>query len=227
MKLNLKKMSRWKLWTLFITGSIVFYIFGIGGNFGLSGNQADVMDEAKSPDAVVSDNMQGLDKPNNSQRDTMEFPSTEPSSSPSPAAAGNDPQPMSSPPITSESASPAADEKSSIPAVYQGKLASVQNGCMNQANSLVAELSAEVKAGQESKDGLSVSDLQSKYLPKIEAAERDCDKQFQDLIVSAEKEYQENGLSLKDIEVWKGQYEASKREAQKQAISTLMNSLSK
>lgn len=156
-----------------------------------------------------------------------EMPST-----PSPAADKEEPPlVMTASPIASASA-PAVEENMEVEAAsvqtnYMDKLAALQEACANKAGNIVKELAAEVQAGQKEKNSFSVSDLQSKFLPKIEAAEQDCDVQFHSLITSAEQEYQEKGIPLQDIEGWKAQYETAKRDAQKQAVETILSSLSR
>lgn len=110
---------------------------------------------------------------------------------------------------------------------YQGNLDTLQSGCTNKVNALASEISTDIKASQDSKEGMSISTLQSKYLPKIEAAEKDCDSQFNELMGAATKAYQEKNLTLQDIENWKSQYETTKSNAQNQALSSLMSLLSK
>lgn len=119
------------------------------------------------------------------------------------------------------------NEAVSVQAVYVDKLAILQEACANHAGSIVKELSAEIQEGQKAEEGLSVSSLQKKFLPKIAAAEQDCDAQFGNLVASAEQEYLEKGLPLQDIEGWKSQYEAAKRRTQQQAVETLLSSLSR
>ena len=118
-------------------------------------------------------------------------------------------------------------EAASIQSLYMDKLAKLHEACANQAGSIVKELSAEIQASQKGEEGLSVSSLQKKFLPKITGAEQDCDAQFGILVASAQQEYLEKGLPLQDIEGWKSQYDAAKRRTQQQAVETLLSSLSR
>lgn len=153
-------------------------------------------------------------------------------STPTPVPTNED---TSSPVASSTPVSPSAqvvketpeEEAVSVQAVYADKLATLQEACANQAGSIVKELSAEIQEGQKGEEGLSVSSLQKKFLPKITAAEQDCDAQFDNLVASAQQEYLEKGLPLQDIEGWKSQYDAAKRRTQQQAVETLLSSLSR
>lgn len=120
-----------------------------------------------------------------------------------------------------------SSEQTALRTTYQGKLDALQAGCTNKVSSLASELSAEIKAGQSSNEGISIASLQSKFLPKIEAAEKDCDSQFTALMNDASKSYQEKEMPLQDIENWKSQYEAAKRSAQSEALNSLMAIISK
>ncbi len=154
-------------------------------------------------------------------------PSTEPASSGSSDGSKNAVNlTTSSPtmPIPNESLN---SDQAAIRSTYQGKLDTLQTGCTNKVNTLAAELSAEIKANQDSQDGISISSLQTKFLPKIEAAESECDSQFNELMTHAAAAYQEKGLSLQDVEGWKSQYQTAKRNAQTQALNSLMGTLSK
>lgn len=147
-----------------------------------------------------------------------------------PAHEDSPPPATSSPPVASTTSivdSTPENEAVSVQAVYEDKLATLQEACANHAGSIVKELSAEIKEGQKAEEGLSVSSLQKKFLPKIAAAEQDCDAQFGNLVASAEQEYLEKDLPLQDIEGWKSQYEAAKRRTQQQAVETLLSSLSR
>jgi hypothetical protein len=134
------------------------------------------------------------------------------------------PAPSTTPPIPTETSS---SEQTELRSTYQGKLDALQAGCTNKVSSLASELSAEIKAGQASKEGVSIASLQSKFLPKIEAAEKECDSQFNNLMNDASKSYQEKEMPLQDIENWKSQYEAAKRSAQSEALNSLMAIMSK
>ena len=118
-------------------------------------------------------------------------------------------------------------EAASIQSLYMDKLATLQEACANNAGSIVKELSAEIQANQKAEEGLSVSSLQKKFLPRIAEAEQNCDAQFGNLVASAQQEYQDKGLPLQDIEGWKSQYDAAKRRTQQQAVETLLSSLSR
>jgi hypothetical protein len=118
-------------------------------------------------------------------------------------------------------------EAASIQSLYMDKLAILQEACANHAGSIVKELSAEIQANQKAEEGLSVTSLQKKFLPRIAEAEQNCDAQFGNLVASAEQEYLEKGLPLQDIGGWKSQYEAAKRRTQQQAVETLLSSLSR
>lgn len=153
-------------------------------------------------------------------------------STPTPVPTNED----TSPPVASSTpVSPSAqvvketpeEEAVSVQAVYADKLATLQEACANHAGSIVKELSAEIQTSQKGEEGLAVSSLQKKFLPKIAAAEQDCDAQFGNLVASAEQEYLEKGLPLQDIEGWKRQYDAAKRRTQQQAVETLLSSLSR
>lgn len=134
------------------------------------------------------------------------------------------PAPSITPPIPTGTSS---SEQTELRSTYQGKLDALQNGCTNKVNSLASELSAEIKAGQSSNEGISIASLQSKFLPKIEAAEKECDSQFTTLMNDASKSYQEKEMPLQDIENWKSQYETAKRNAQSEALNSLMSIMSK
>ena len=118
-------------------------------------------------------------------------------------------------------------EAASIQSLYMDKLATLQEACANNAGSIVKELSAEIQANQKAEEGLSVSSLQKKFLPRIAEAEQNCDAQFGNLVASAQQEYQDKCLPLQDIEGWKSQYDAAKRRTQQQAVETLLSSLSR
>lgn len=118
-------------------------------------------------------------------------------------------------------------EAASTQSLYMDKLATLQEACANQAGSIVKELSSEIQASQKVEEGLSVSSLQKKFLPRIAEAEQECDAQFGTLVASAQQEYLEKGLPLQDIEGWKSQYDAAKRRTQQQAVETLLSSLSR
>lgn len=109
---------------------------------------------------------------------------------------------------------------------YQSKLNTMKQGCMNQVSSIASEIATDINASQADGKGLSLSTLQSQYLPKIESAETSCDSQFQQLIADAQSEYALKKLPLNDIAIWKNEYEKAKQEARAQAMSMLMSSLS-
>jgi hypothetical protein len=153
--------------------------------------------------------------------------STTPNRSPSPVGGSGSPTPLPTPSATVATNEAPGSDQAAIRATYQGKLDTLQTGCTNKVNTLAAELSAEIKTIQDSKEGISISSLQTKFLPKIEAAEGECDSQFNELMNNAAAAYQEKGLSLQDVEGWKSQYQTAKRNAQTQALSSLMETLSK
>lgn len=109
---------------------------------------------------------------------------------------------------------------------YQSQLSTLKQGCTNQVSSIVSEITTDMNANQSDGKGLSLSTLQSKYLPKVESAETSCDSQFQQLIEDAQSEYTLKNLPLNDIAIWKSEYEKAKQEARAQAMNMLMSSLS-
>jgi hypothetical protein len=161
--------------------------------------------------------------------DKKKLQATATTASPNPVAdiPAEDPLPSLPPSTTPIPSGTLSSEQTALHDTYQGKLDTLQNGCTNKVSSLAAELSAEIKAGQASEEGISIASLQSKFLPKIEAAEQECDSQFNNLMNDAANSYQEKGLPLQDIENWKSQYEAAKRKAQSEVLNSLMSSISK
>lgn len=109
---------------------------------------------------------------------------------------------------------------------YQSKLNIMKQGCTEQVNFIVSEIATDINASQSEGKGLSLSTLQSKYLPKIESAETSCDSQFQQLVADAQSEYALKELPLNDIAIWKNDYAKAKQETRAQAMSMLMSSLS-
>lgn len=109
---------------------------------------------------------------------------------------------------------------------YQSKLNTLKLGCTNKVSSIASEIAADISASESDGKGLSISILQSKYLPKIESAESSCDSEFQQLMTSAQSDYAAKDLPLNDITIWKSQYEKAKQEAREQSMKMLMSSLS-
>lgn len=157
----------------------------------------------------------------------LQVMATKPSPNPGAETSTEDPSSSPAPSTTSAPRETLSSEQTALRNTYQGKLDTLQNGCTNKVSSLASELSAEIKAGKSSKEGISISSLQSKYLPKIETAEKECDSQFTTLMNDASKSYQEKNMPLQDIENWKSQYEAAKQSAQSEALNSLMAIMSK
>lgn len=215
------RVSRRKLWLILIH-SIVLLVLAVG-----------LASCDRTAEAPVEEVWQGASQaPMLSNLDPVPTAISTITSTPTPVPTNEDTSPpvVSSTPVSSSAqvAKETPEEEAvSVQAVFGDKLATLQEACANQAGSIVEELSAEIQTSQKGEEGLSVSTLQKKFLPKIAAAEQDCDAQFGNLVASAEQEYLEKGLPLQDIEGWKRQYDAAKRRTQQHAVETLLSSLSR
>lgn len=155
-------------------------------------------------------------------------PDTDPSESatapvkPDPDSVIDQPEPSINP-ITQDQQAKREQVKKS----YNAKLAALQANCVTRSNELLAELVSAIQQKQASGEKVSASLLQNTFLPKIVESEGHCDQKLVNLIKNAKKEYVATGLDLKELNGWQAQYNAAKEEARSNALSQLIDILSR
>ncbi|GMK48359.1 hypothetical protein PghCCS26_54890 [Paenibacillus glycanilyticus] len=108
--------------------------------------------------------------------------------------------------------------KQSIDSKTESQLASLSGTCKAKSNTIVQQIVG-------SADGVTVEDLQNKYLGKVMEAEGSCDAQFQGIVSQAASSYADAGIDSRAMPDWNAKYEASKQSVRASAISAIAKAI--
>ncbi|MCM3630347.1 hypothetical protein M3194_23730 [Paenibacillus glycanilyticus] len=108
--------------------------------------------------------------------------------------------------------------KRTIDAQTESKLNSLSGTCKAKSNAILNQIVG-------SADGVTVEDLQNKYLGKVMEAEGSCDAQFQGIMSQAASSYADAGIDSGAMPDWNAKYEASKQSARASAISAIAKAI--
>lgn len=119
---------------------------------------------------------------------------------------------------TVELASDQKQLKQSIDSTTQSKLNSLSGTCKAKSNSILNQIVG-------SAEGVSLADLQSKFLGKVVEAEGSCDAQFQGIMSQAASSYADAGIDSSAMPDWNAKYEANKQSVRASAISAIAKAI--
>ncbi|SFE83888.1 hypothetical protein SAMN05216378_4274 [Paenibacillus catalpae] len=108
--------------------------------------------------------------------------------------------------------------KQSIDSKTEGQLASLSGTCQAKSNSILAQIVG-------SADGVTLENLQNKYLGKVMEAEGSCDAAFQGIVSQAASSYADAGIDSSAMPDWNAKYEASKQAVRSSAISAIAKAI--
>ncbi|WP_336776037.1 hypothetical protein [Paenibacillus sp. MMO-58] len=108
--------------------------------------------------------------------------------------------------------------KQSIDSKTESQLASLSGTCKAKSNTIVQQIVG-------SADGVTVEDLQNKYLGKVMEAEGSCDAQFQGIVSQAASSYADAGIDSGAMPDWNAKYEAIKQSVRASAISAIATAI--
>ncbi|TCM92799.1 hypothetical protein EV294_108188 [Paenibacillus sp. BK033] len=108
--------------------------------------------------------------------------------------------------------------KQSIDSKTESQLASLSGTCKAKSNAILQQIVG-------SADGVTVEDLQNKYLGKVMEAEGSCDAQFQGIVSQAASSYADAGIDSGAMPDWNAKYEASKQSVRASAISAIAKAI--
>ncbi|GLX67380.1 hypothetical protein [Paenibacillus glycanilyticus] len=117
-----------------------------------------------------------------------------------------------------ELASDKKQVKKTIDSQTQSKLNSLSGTCKAKSNAILQQIVG-------SADGVTVDELQNKYLGKVMEAEGSCDAQFNGIVSQATSSYADNGIDSSAMPDWNAKYEASKQSARASAISAIAKAI--
>lgn len=108
--------------------------------------------------------------------------------------------------------------KQSIDSKTESQLASLSGTCKAKSNAILNQIVS-------SADGVTVDELQNKYLGKVMEAEGSCDAQFQGIMSQAASSYADAGIDSGAMPDWNAKYEASKQSVRASAISAIAKAI--
>ncbi|WP_127498082.1 hypothetical protein [Paenibacillus glycanilyticus] len=108
--------------------------------------------------------------------------------------------------------------KQSIDSKTESQLASLSGTCKAKSNAILQQIVG-------SADGVTVEDLQNKYLGKVMEAEGSCDAKFQGIVSQAASSYADAGIDSRAMPDWNAKYEASKQSVRASAISAIAKAI--
>ncbi|ACS99095.1 hypothetical protein [Paenibacillus sp. JDR-2] len=108
--------------------------------------------------------------------------------------------------------------KQSIDSKTESQLASLSGTCRAKSNTIVQQIVG-------SADGVTVEDLQNKYLGKVMEAEGSCDAQFQGIVSQSASSYADAGIDSSAMPDWNAKYEESKQSVRASAISAIATAI--
>ncbi|WP_435168698.1 hypothetical protein [Paenibacillus glycanilyticus] len=108
--------------------------------------------------------------------------------------------------------------KQSIDSKTESQLASLSGTCKAKSNAILQQIVGNA-------DGVTVEDLQNKYLGKVMEAEGSCDAQFQGIVSQAASSYADAGIDSRAMPDWNAKYEASKQSVRASAISAIAKAI--
>ncbi|MGO4108869.1 hypothetical protein [Paenibacillus sp. YAF4_2] len=119
---------------------------------------------------------------------------------------------------TVELASDQKKTKQVIDSQTEAKLNSLSGTCKAKSNAILNQIVG-------SADGVSLADLQSKFLGKVVEAEGSCDAQFQGIMSQAASSYADAGIDSSAMPDWNAKYEANKQSVRASAISAIAKAI--
>jgi hypothetical protein len=108
--------------------------------------------------------------------------------------------------------------KQSIDSKTESQLASLSSTCKAKSNAILQQIVG-------SADGITLEELQNKYLGKVMEAEGSCDVQFQGIVSQAASSYADAGVDSSAMPDWNAKYEASKQSVRASAISAIAKAI--
>ncbi|WP_336790584.1 hypothetical protein [Paenibacillus sp. MMO-177] len=149
----------------------------------------------------------GSSKPN----DTGTKPTVKPTETSKPT---EEPEKTPAPELTTD----LKQVKQSIDSKTESQLASLSGTCKAKSNAILQQIVG-------SADGVTVEELQNKYLGKVMEAEGSCDAQFQGIVSQAASSYADAGIDSGAMPNWNAKYEASKQSVRASAISAIAKAI--
>jgi hypothetical protein len=117
-----------------------------------------------------------------------------------------------------ELASDQKKTKQAIDSQTEAKLNSLASSCKAKSNAILNQIVS-------SADGVSIGDLQTKFLGKVVEAEGSCDAQFQGIMSQAASSYADAGIDSSAMPDWNAKYEANKQSVRASAISAIAKAI--
>lgn len=104
---------------------------------------------------------------------------------------------------------------------YTSSINQLKASCEAEVSVLVNQIANVINQSKAENQPLSADALQNNFMTKIAKAEQNCDNKFTGMMNEAQVEFQQKGLEVTQIDLWKQQYNLYKEQARIKAITEL------